>query len=116
METVFLGTTSIELNPECNGGETITLETTFNGDARFGEVWMNQKLTLNSYGNQASLSMYGYLDPQKLRDMADQLEKAILAARTKLESETNCKLPPQGWECSRAPGHGGPCAATSTDL
>lgn len=115
METVFLGTTSIELNPECNGGETITLDTTFNGDPRFGEVWMNQSLTLNSYGNQATLSMYGYLDPEKLRQMADQLEVALTAARTKLEAETNCKLPPHGWECTRGAGHGGPCAATESN-
>lgn len=23
----------------------------------------------------------------------------------------NCELPPRGWECSRRPGHEGPCAA-----
>lgn len=25
---------------------------------------------------------------------------------------THCTVPPQGWYCSRAPGHDGPCAAT----
>lgn len=24
---------------------------------------------------------------------------------------TECQLPPQGWSCTRSPGHDGPCAA-----
>lgn len=28
-----------------------------------------------------------------------------------LDSEQYCNVPPLGWECSREPGHEGPCAA-----
>lgn len=27
-----------------------------------------------------------------------------------------CKVPPEGWSCSRPAGHEGPCAATSTQI
>lgn len=29
--------------------------------------------------------------------------------------ETKCTLPPEGWHCSRRPGHPGPCAARPTE-
>ena len=28
---------------------------------------------------------------------------------------TQCKIPPEGWKCSRLAGHEGPCAATHID-
>lgn len=29
-----------------------------------------------------------------------------------MTDEARCTVPPEGWECSREPGHDGPCAAT----
>lgn len=33
-------------------------------------------------------------------------------ARIRASSDLHCTVPPEGWKCSRAPGHDGPCAAS----
>lgn len=64
-------------NPKDNGGEALTLSTTFwdNGDKK-NNVYFTQDLTLNSYGNSASFNLCGaILTPDTLRRLADDLEK-----------------------------------------
>lgn len=42
----------------------------------------------------------------RVSDLLAALEVALPAAPSR------CNVPPEGWECSRAAGHEGPCAAT----
>lgn len=61
--------------PKDNGGESLTLTTTYY-DNKYGEYCTNQKLTLQSYCNSASFELSGtQLTPDKLRELANQLEK-----------------------------------------
>lgn len=73
-----------ELN-DSNGGEALVLETIFEGEVGEEQPWMNQSLTLQSYGNSATISFYGYLTPEKLRNLADELEEANRIATEKLQ-------------------------------
>ena len=69
---------------ESNGGEAILLETIFEGEIGEEKPWMNQSLTLHSYGSSATISFHGLLAPEKLRELADQLEEANKIATEKL--------------------------------
>jgi len=42
--------------------------------------------------------------------MAEEIYALMLAAAPR----TTCNVPPEGWTCSREPGHEGPCAASPT--
>lgn len=67
------------LTPGTNGGESLTLTTTFhdNGD---GEYYTNQELTLQSYQNSASINLCGAsLTPENLRRLATELESAYIS-------------------------------------
>lgn len=71
------------LNPRANGGESLTLHTTFidNGDPGPGGIFTNQRLTLQSYNNAASLELYGaQITPDVLRKLANELERALAEA------------------------------------
>jgi hypothetical protein len=67
-------------SPRENGGESLLLTTIFrdNGDYAAGiehGVFLNQELTLCSYGNSASFNLCGInLTPKNLRKLADELE------------------------------------------
>ena len=64
-------------SPQDNGGEGLFMETIFydNGDGIPDGVYTNQTLTLRSYGNSASINLFGIqITPEKLRELADQLE------------------------------------------
>lgn len=76
------------LNPDSNGGESVVLHTKFedNGDfsrglAKEPVLSATHELIINSYGNSVHFNMYGYLTPTVLRDLANQLEKAEVAAK-----------------------------------
>lgn len=57
-----------------NGGEALTLNTEFFGED--GDVYVNQVLTLNSYGNSASFNLFGTgLHPDDLRKLANELDR-----------------------------------------
>ncbi len=65
-----------------NGGEQLSLKTEFihNGDDISEEngsgIFLNQVLTLNSYGNSASFSLNnGELNPKSLRELANSIEE-----------------------------------------
>ena len=68
-----------DLNPNDNGGESILLTTWLydNGDEQ-DFIYANQQIELNSYCNSASMFMSGFLlNPDKLRELANKLEKQI---------------------------------------
>lgn len=46
---------------------------------------------------------------QRIDEFADDFFAE--AEGLKLMDATTCKLPPEGWQCSRGDGHEGPCAA-----
>ncbi len=61
---------------ECsNGGESLILSTEIFGNGDPNEIYYNQKLTLNSYANCASIELFGVaMTPDSLRKLADELE------------------------------------------
>lgn len=62
-----------------NSGESIVLRTDFfsNGDPGGKGVFTNQKLTLHSYCNSASIDLtISAFTPENLRKLADQLENS----------------------------------------
>lgn len=66
-------------NENDNGGESFFLETEFlgNGDPITDKngVYMNQRLTLQSYSNASTFELYGaLLTPENLRQLANELE------------------------------------------
>lgn len=67
-------------NPANNGGESLVLETKFiaNGNPvsdKGQHFFTNQVLTLNSYCNSASFTLFGaQFTPDILRKLADELE------------------------------------------
>lgn len=77
-------------NNQDNGGESLTLVTDYfdNGDAAAGlpdGIYMNQKLTLQSYGNSASFDLCGAtITPESLRKLAEILENGEKSARSKV--------------------------------
>lgn len=59
-------------NPNSNGGEQLHLTT-------FVEAgWPNQELSLNSYGNAASFNLGFLMNPDKLRQLANELDKFLI--------------------------------------
>jgi hypothetical protein len=64
-------------NDHDNGGEALTLQTTFIANGDPGEVYTNQVLQLQSYGNAAAFNLFGAaLTPEMLRKLAAELEAA----------------------------------------
>jgi hypothetical protein len=63
-------------NSRDNGGESLLLTTEFISNGDPGEYYLQQKLTLNSYCNCASIELLGAtLNPDNLRQLANELEK-----------------------------------------
>ena len=81
-DTEKLGEVYKILNPEDNGGETvaITIEIFDNGDHDANSTYTLSTVSLQSYGNSASMSLPN-LDPTFLRELANELDAAI--AKTK---------------------------------
>lgn len=70
----FLGEHTFVFNNEDNGGEQVSLCTRLYDDGQGGASY-EQELCLDSYSNGASFTLVGAaLTPQKLRQLADQLE------------------------------------------
>ena len=76
---IKIGTHSFTFNESTNSGEGLTLHT----EILFGDdVYLNQELTLQSYGNHATFGLYGAtLTPEILRKLADELEESINYAK-----------------------------------
>jgi hypothetical protein len=77
-------------NEHDNGGESLSLTIEFfdNGDAAHGlpdGIYMNQKLTLASYGNSANFELCGTnLTPENLRKLANIIEHGHNIALSKV--------------------------------
>lgn len=72
------------------GGEELSLETEIfwnEDDPKDGPcTFTNQKITLQSYSNSASLNLFGTsITPETLRELANQLDKARIEAQSKVE-------------------------------
>jgi hypothetical protein len=79
-----VGRLTFVFNEKDNGGEQLVLTTDLyhNGDP--GGFYTNQELSLNSYSNSASFNLTGcQLTPEKLRELANQLDKMISTAKDK---------------------------------
>lgn len=75
----FLNRHAFVFNKNTNGGESLILQTSFfaNGDPITPNdgVCINQKLTLQSYQNSASIELFGaVLTSKNLRQLADELD------------------------------------------
>ena len=78
-QTLLINT--FNFSPKENGGESLYLTTKFigNGDkiTETSGVYLDQELTLQSYGNSASINLSGItLNPANLRELANELESA----------------------------------------
>ena len=83
MNNKLVGTHSFNFNQRDNGGESLTLITKMfsNGDEGVKGIFLNQELTLQSYCNSATFGLVGtVLTPEILRDLANQLESALIKA------------------------------------
>lgn len=80
MDTEKLGEVRIELNPGENGGEAAIFEVAIydNGDHDAAGIFTIGTVTLNSYGNVATMTV-GNITPDVLRELADELEAKIAA-------------------------------------
>ena len=89
-QTSDVGRHVFVFNPKDNGGESIMLVTDYfdNGDdERF--LYTNQTLTLQSYGNSASIQMEGCFTPETLRKLANELESQHIKMETKCRQQKN---------------------------
>jgi hypothetical protein len=79
-------THSFNFNPHDNGGESLILTTKFIANGDPGGLFLNQEMTLQSYCNSATIALYGAtITPHILRELANQLESAFLAAKEKVK-------------------------------
>lgn len=74
-------------NPEGNGGEALSLRTTFedNGDLDGKKsIYLVQEITLQSYSNSVTIHLQdGSLTPEVLRRLANELESGYIKALNK---------------------------------
>lgn len=87
-----VGTHSFNFSPQESGGESLYLETKYywNGDNekdhQHNGIYLNQELTLCSYGNSATFNLCGInLDSNMLRKLADELDEEYCRALSKSE-------------------------------
>ena len=65
-------------NEDANGGEALTLQTSFFEDKENEHIYCVQELSLQSYGNSASFQLVGAaITPELLRKLADELEPIL---------------------------------------
>lgn len=77
-----------DFDPKGNGGESLYLNTEIwtNGDAPPDNLYLQHKLTLMSYGNSATFNLCAMeLTPEKLRQLADEIEAKINEAKKKVK-------------------------------
>lgn len=80
------GSHSFSFNEKDNGGEQFCLQTDIydNGDDEKDSFFLNQELTLCSYGNSATFNLSGVqLTPELLRKLANELDEVISKAKAK---------------------------------
>ena len=82
----IIGKHEFVVNKKDNGGESVTISTEIhdNGD-KTNNIWLSQTITLMSYCNSASFTLCGSpLTPEILRELANELDKTIATAQTKV--------------------------------
>lgn len=81
-DTEKLGEVYMEMNPEDNGGEAVVIivEIYDNGDFDADSTYTLGRVSLQSYGNSASMSLPN-ITPKFLREFADKLEAKIAAVK-----------------------------------
>lgn len=80
-----VGWHSFMFNEDDNSGEGVLLDTIMydNGD---GVIYYNQEISLQSYCNSASINLIGVqITPDRLRQLANELEKAHNKAELAIE-------------------------------
>ncbi len=79
----ILKTHSFNFNPRENGGESLHLHTQIYSNGDPGGIYLNQELTLESYGNSATFNLCGTVfTVESLRQLANELEQEIVQAQT----------------------------------
>lgn len=78
-----VGRVDMVLNPGDNGGESVVLAVDLydNGDKAAGlpgGIFTIGTITLNSYGNSASMIIGGGITPETLREFANKLDAEII--------------------------------------
>jgi hypothetical protein len=96
MSDKVVGDHSFSLNSEI-GGESLMLYTKhfWNGDdPKDGpSIYTNQSIVLQSYGNSASLNLFtASITPKILRQLADQLDEAMIVAEKKAQELHDASL------------------------
>lgn len=83
-------TTSFNLAPKAlNSGEGLILTTEYYWNGEDG-IFTNQKITLHSYENSASINLYGIqLNSKLLRELADELDRAKSTAQQVVDDYKN---------------------------
>lgn len=84
----LLGVHSFIFNKKDNGGESLSLTTSYydNGDGPVKGCYTDQELTLQSYGNSATFNFSGIqITPNLLRELANELESAEIKAKSNHE-------------------------------
>ena len=79
MSEILFGTHIFSVNPENNGGESLTITTRIfdNGDAT-DNVFLTQEISLESYSNSASFNLCGaVLTPEILDKLSKELTQQI---------------------------------------
>lgn len=79
-----LGEHTFTLNPNANGGEQVVLTTTFLANGEPGAFFWTQQLTLNSYLNSVVFNLQDAIGPDRLRDLANALDRAIQGYQAQL--------------------------------
>lgn len=89
-DTKKLGEVYKMLNPHDNGGETvaITVEIFDNGDFDGNSIYTLSTVSLQSYGNSASMSLPN-VTPEFLRELASELQSAICVAAAETKKVAN---------------------------
>jgi len=81
-------THSFSFDPKNNGGESFILTTKCIANGDPGGIFLNQELTLQSYGNSATFNLCGTtLTPSSLRVLANQLDIVINEAMQKCKKK-----------------------------
>lgn len=85
-------------NPRDNAGEAMSLKTSFYWNGEVDGIFWNQELTLQSYQNSTTLSLYGAaISPEDLRQLADEMESALQEAKhqTRISLSKSDHIDPQ---------------------
>lgn len=83
-----VGNHRFNFDPSNIGGESVSLTTSILSNGEPDGIFINQVISLQSYGNSASINLFStQITPTVLRELANQLESAILEAKAKIRGQ-----------------------------